>query len=388
MGTMIYVDEYNNEIYTKMVMIIINFHTNNNNNIYIHNNNINNNYNNIYIHNNCDNDNVMEKISNIQYDNTYKLNEEIKEDEKNIYLSNHPYDNLKKDYHINEQKCLDNTNNQTDDNFYNVYLWNEIKKKDEPFQDNLTNENLSDELFFLKNKNYSVEKYREDVINNKGKHETHFTSNNYNTKNKDNHFINNSYKNTKDSIHLYNLNQVKKEKLYTIHDTKNLVLRKINILKEFDHKFLSPGMVNINIHDEDIKKNKHYNFVYEEIIHKYCLSIFKKINISTFFKDNEKRIFLMENYWEYSILTLHDFNVNMVHDMPARLNLRKIIYKYLILELFTNAQSCNFLTCIEKGTTFLISHINKDMEKEIFQKKSRKYINLMKKCTTFSTFIY
>ncbi|ETW27553.1 hypothetical protein PFUGPA_00428 [Plasmodium falciparum Palo Alto/Uganda] len=69
----------------------------------------------------------------------------------------------------------------------------------------------------------------------------------------------------------------------------------------------------------------------------------------------------------------------MVHDMPARLNLRKIIYKYLILELFTNAQSCNFLTCIEKGTTFLISHINKDMEKEIFQKKSRKYINLMKK---------
>ncbi|SBS96555.1 transcription factor with AP2 domain(s), putative (ApiAP2), partial [Plasmodium malariae] len=172
--------------------------------------------------------------------------------------------------------------------------------------------------------------------------------------------------------------------IYKNYNKKGAILKNVNTLKKFSNKFLQRLLEVDVLYDSNSNKKFLQN---DELVDNYYLTIFKSINTNEFLHFNYncnnnsnnfgEKGFFMESYFEYICLTLHDLNVNNSKDINKTINFRKLIYKYLIIDLFKN-----------KNTLFFSSDVNKDLNfkgtthdpsvNPLIRNKLRKNISLLK----------
>ncbi|SCM01671.1 transcription factor with AP2 domain(s), putative [Plasmodium chabaudi chabaudi] len=160
---------------------------------------------------------------------------------------------------------------------------------------------------------------------------------------------------------------------------KGTILKNVHITNKFNNKFMKKCLqIDISF-DKNLKKKYTQN---EKLINNYHISIFKNISINKLlsFRWNIKRKdTLMESYCEYICLTLHDINMNRSKDASKTIYFKKVIYKFLIIDLFKNLNPIDFSN---NGNTVenndrLSKHVL--FENLLREKKIQKYINILKK---------
>ncbi|SCM15893.1 transcription factor with AP2 domain(s), putative [Plasmodium berghei] len=160
---------------------------------------------------------------------------------------------------------------------------------------------------------------------------------------------------------------------------KGTILKNVHIANKFNNKFMKKCLqIDINF-DKDLKKKYTQN---EKLINNYHISIFKNISISKIlsFRCNIRRNdTLMESYCEYICLTLHDINMNRSKDASKTIYFKKVIYKFLIIDLFKNLNPIDFSN--NGNTVENNDKLGKHalLENLLREKKIKKYINILKK---------
>ncbi|CAD2102478.1 transcription factor with AP2 domain(s), putative [Plasmodium vinckei] len=160
---------------------------------------------------------------------------------------------------------------------------------------------------------------------------------------------------------------------------KGTILKNVHITNKFNNKFMKKCLqIDISF-DKNLKKKYTQN---EKLINNYHISIFKNISINKLlsFRWNIKRKdTLMESYCEYICLTLHDINMNRSNDASKTIYFKKVIYKFLIIDLFKNLNPIDFSN--NGNTVENNGRVGKHVlfENLLREKKIQKHINILKK---------
>ncbi|EUD64836.1 hypothetical protein C922_04783 [Plasmodium inui San Antonio 1] len=138
---------------------------------------------------------------------------------------------------------------------------------------------------------------------------------------------------------------------------KGTILKTVHILEEYGERFPHKGSEEGAVpYDSAVDGNKSG---VDSLLDRYCLSIFERMKISGLMPmhcgDTEiEEVLSVEPYREYACLSLHDLNINRAKDVNQTIHFKKLILKYLIMDLFRNISVVEFSKMTNNRTHFFV----------------------------------
>ncbi|KJP88386.1 hypothetical protein AK88_02002 [Plasmodium fragile] len=139
---------------------------------------------------------------------------------------------------------------------------------------------------------------------------------------------------------------------------KGTVLKNVHILREYGERFPHRGSEEGGVAYEKAVDGNTSRV--DSLLDRYCLSLFGSMKISDFMPmhcggTQIEQVLFVEPYHEYACLSLHDLNMNRAKDVNQTIHFKKLILKYLIMDLFHNISVPEFSKMTNDRTHFFVN---------------------------------
>ncbi|SCO65271.1 transcription factor with AP2 domain(s), putative [Plasmodium vivax] len=139
---------------------------------------------------------------------------------------------------------------------------------------------------------------------------------------------------------------------------KGTILKNVHIVKEYGERFPPRGAEEGGVPCESAADGNTSGE--DSLLDRFCLFIFGSMKVSELVPmhcvgTEMEEVLLAEPYREDACLSLHDLNINRAKDVIQTIHFKKLILKYLLMDLFRNTSVPEFSKMTADRTHFLVN---------------------------------